>query len=147
MLIFLIFKTGNLTVMGTFFWKKSKLEMQRNSAFSFNIALFLSVLLETFASKSYVACDRGNTLCICPQTLSSVPVLDSSCTKYNYIWDFGEKKKKKGLIEILLGTWICPYNAGEHSFFFFIIIIYFYVFCHAPEDERWDLYSTICLAL
>lgn len=34
------------------------------------------------------------------------------------------KKKKKGLIEILLGTWICPYNAGEHSFFFY----YYYLF-------------------
>lgn len=76
------------------------------------------MLLETFASKSYVAFDRGNILSICSQTLSSVPALDLSCTKYSYIWEFG--KNLKDLIEILLRTWICPCNASGHSFSFFL---------------------------
>lgn len=79
------------------------------------------MLSEIFPSKSYVACDRGNILCICSQTLSPVPALDPSCAIHSYLWDFG-KKNLKDLIEILLRTWIWPCNAGGHSFSFFLFI-------------------------
>lgn len=127
MFTFLIFKTGNLIITGTETF--SKWEMQCNLAFPFNTALFLFVMLETFASKSYVACYRGNTSRICSQTLSSVLALDPSCTKHSYIWDFG--KNLQDLIEMLLRTWIWSCNAGGHSFWFCLFIF----FCHALKDE------------
>lgn len=126
MFILLIFKTGNLIITGTETF--SKWEMQCNLAFPFNIAL-LFVMLETFASKSYVACYRGNTSRICSQTLSSVPALDPSCAKRSYIWDF--RKNLKDLIEMLLRTWIWSCNAGGHSFCFCVFIF----FCHVLKGE------------
>lgn len=45
-------------------------------------------------------------------------------------------KKKKGLIEILLGTWICPYNAGEHSFFLLLLFIFMFSVMHPKMKDE-----------
>lgn len=127
MFILSIFETGNLTITGTETF--SKWRMHCNLTFPFNTALFLFVVLETFASKSYATYYRGNTLRVCSRTLSSVPALDPSCTKCSYTWDFG--KNLKYLIETLLRAWIRSCNTGGHSFWFCLLIF----FCHALEDE------------